>query len=467
MNPALQRGRASTGSVNSFDDPNEHATDYISSMYQQSSSTTIRPPTTSLNPPSIPRKKVVPPPPPPKPVKSNVSSSTSPSYTNSSIQSTPSGSMYQRSLSSDGKSTSPERRSPERKSPALTFPRPPPTLSTQMPLSGLDDSDDGSTPSSPAEIAKELSNLQAFKRMSLDASNQVSDPDLPSKNRIPDISELMEAGVDQDAARLLWVPGFPVYRIMLTVAHLHPEIAANDDWKDFVQRRVEETKTTGTIGRVKSISGGNSQRRLSRSKSILSRQIDPADEDSWSQYSDTGHKELERRASVDKGGPTERHMITVSELEKLEALIKEGALERQGRPLSAESIEMIEATPPLAADVTPPTEDISPLMPMKGTLRRTRHTSMRNVRRGGGARSARRSSEAKKSSRMSQDSASEEDGLVPNIETSSISPTSPLYNRRIPCQRYMENLSHNSSRLTWRSREQAPLQFWNNLIYET
>lgn len=44
--------------------------------------------------------------------------------------------------------------------------------------------------------------------MSLDVSNQVSDPDLPSKRMsIPDFSELLEAGVDEDAARLLWVPG--------------------------------------------------------------------------------------------------------------------------------------------------------------------------------------------------------------------------------------------------------------------
>src|SRR6266496_4276031 len=149
----------------------------------------------------------------------------------------------------------------------------------------------------------------------------------------------------------------------LMAAHLHPEIAANYDWKDFVQRRVEETKTTGTISRVKSISGGSVPNRLSRSKSILSRQIDPSDEDSWSKYSDAGHKELERRASMDKGGPTERHMITVVELEKLEALIKEGALERQGRPVSAEGVETFESLPPLAADVPPPAEDIPPLMP--------------------------------------------------------------------------------------------------------
>jgi hypothetical protein len=44
--------------------------------------------------------------------------------------------------------------------------------------------------------------------MSLDLGNQVSDPDLPSQRiSVPDFSELLEAGVDEDAARLLWVPG--------------------------------------------------------------------------------------------------------------------------------------------------------------------------------------------------------------------------------------------------------------------
>jgi len=189
-----------------------------------------------------------------------------------------------------------------------------------------------------------------------------------------------------------------------------------------VQRRVEETKTTGTISRVKSIGGGGSQRRLSRSKSILSRQIDPSDEETYSKYSDAGHAELERRTSRGPGSPTERHMITVAELEKLEALIKEGALERQGRPISGEGIEL-ETIPPLAADVPPPAEDVPPLIPMKGSLKRSAHTSMRNVRRGGLAavRTARRSSEPKKAgSRISQDSVYE-DGIPP----AAISPTSP------------------------------------------
>lgn len=215
---------------------------------------------------------------------------------------------------------------------------------------------------------------------------------------------------------------------------MHPEIAANDDWKDFVQRRVEETKSTGTISRVKSISGAGSHRRLSRAKSILSRQIDPSDEDTYARYSDAGHRELEQRSSRDTNGPPERPMITVAGLEKLESLIKEGALERPGRPTSGEGIETLEVITPLAADVSPSAEDIPPLIPMKGTLKRSAHTSMRNVRRGGlsAVRTVRRSSEPKKdSSRMSQASASEEDGILrPEIvDTSKISPALAQYEK--------------------------------------
>lgn len=207
MNPAHQRGQASTSSVRSFDESNEHATDYISGMYYSDFSSESLPPLkhTNYSAPSPPRKKEVP----------SLHARTSPSNHSIPLRSnSPSGSTYDQSASSQSVSISPERRSPN-----LTRPRskkpPSPTapLAPQLPLSGLNDDDDGSSPTSPAEIAKELSNLQAFKRMSLDVSNQVSDPDLPSNNRlsIPDFSELMEAGVDQDAARLLWVPGILIY----------------------------------------------------------------------------------------------------------------------------------------------------------------------------------------------------------------------------------------------------------------
>ena len=214
MNPAHQRGQASTSSVRSFDESNEHATDYISGMYTEPLSLEQERQRPRLSPsihhaPSPPRKKVVPPPPPPK--ENTIPSATNSSYSNSSIQSTPSQSMYQPSLSSESGPPSPEQRqSPTLTRPRLRPPSPPPQLSSQMPLSGLGGDGDESSPSSPAEIAKELSNLQAFKRMSLDASNLVSDPDLPSNRMsVPDFTDLMDAGVDQDAARLLWVPGLP------------------------------------------------------------------------------------------------------------------------------------------------------------------------------------------------------------------------------------------------------------------
>ena len=208
MNPAHQRGQASTSSVRSFDESNEHATDYISGMYYSDFSSESLPPLkhTHYSAPSPPRKKEVP----------SQHTRTSPSNQSNALHSnSQSGSTYDRSASSQNVAISPERRSPTLTRPRLKAPSPTAPSTPQLPLSGLNDDDDGSSPTSPAEIAKELSNLQAFKRMSLDVSNQVSDPDLPSNNRlsIPDFSELMEAGVDQDAARLLWVPGTLIYEL--------------------------------------------------------------------------------------------------------------------------------------------------------------------------------------------------------------------------------------------------------------
>lgn len=214
MNTAHHRGQLSTSSVVSFDESNEHATDYISGMYQDFSP--------DSSPPRIKHHHRSPSPPK---YRGSSSPPSNPSSTYNrqlaSINTTPSPptpTKYQRSKSSDSIPTSPNSKSPTLTRPKLRAPSPPPLpLSTQMPLSGLKDDDDGSAPSSPDEIAKELSNLQAFKRMSLDVSNQVSDPDLPSKRiSVPDLSELMEAGVDEDAARLLWVPGFfPILAILM------------------------------------------------------------------------------------------------------------------------------------------------------------------------------------------------------------------------------------------------------------
>src|SRR5271156_434393 len=139
MNQAQhQRGQPSVSSVRSFDEANEHATDYISGMYQDinhhsSSSPPRRPPGTAppstMGPhngyPAPLRRKDVRTPgaatrlprPPPQPVPTTGDTSRS----NSSIQSTPPGSTYQRSPSSgSSSSSSPER---ERKSPIMTRPR--------------------------------------------------------------------------------------------------------------------------------------------------------------------------------------------------------------------------------------------------------------------------------------------------------------------------------------------------------
>jgi hypothetical protein len=188
MNPAHQRGQPSTSSVRSFDETSDNATDYISGMYQDTSEISTHPPTSKKN--GLPPLQT---------------SSLSPDSALSK-SSNNSRSQHQRRISNEKiPTTSPQSKSPTHTRPRLKSPSP---SHTQIPLSGLEDDIDGSSPSSPAEIAKELFNLQAFKRMSLDVSNQVSDPDLPSNRMaLPDYSELLEAGVDQDAARLLWVPG--------------------------------------------------------------------------------------------------------------------------------------------------------------------------------------------------------------------------------------------------------------------
>jgi hypothetical protein len=209
LSPAHQRGRASTSSVRSFDESSEHATDYISGMYQDPSA---EPPPHRQNG-STPKKNGLPLlQTSPMPLQTSLPSAASPLAT----QHSPPRTIHQRRISSENPpTTSPERTSPTRARPRLKTASSSPSQNrvAQIPLSGLEENGNDSTPSSPAEIAKEMFNLQAFKRMSLDVSNQVSDPDLPStRMAIPDFTELLEAGVDQDAARLLWVPGTPLTR---------------------------------------------------------------------------------------------------------------------------------------------------------------------------------------------------------------------------------------------------------------
>lgn len=145
----------------------------------------------------------------------------------------------------------------------------------QYPITNIDN---------PNDIAQELSNLQALRRMSMDVSNN-SDPDLlpfqgMSLMAMPSIAP---RGDDEaDPSRLLWVP-----------AGVHPELAPTE-FKNFVEKRVQSMKrrssesTLSVDGLDRSNSGS-----LRRKKSMLSRQIDRRGAE---EYVD-GAERLERKKS--------------------------------------------------------------------------------------------------------------------------------------------------------------------------
>ncbi|KAI0839850.1 hypothetical protein F5Y06DRAFT_264773 [Hypoxylon sp. FL0890] len=153
----------------------------------------------------------------------------------------------------------------------------------QYPITNIDN---------PNDIAQELSNLQALRRMSMDVSNN-SDPDLlpfqgMSLMAMPSIAP--KGDDEADPSRLLWVP-----------AGVHPELAPTE-FKNFVEKRVQSMKrrsgesTLSVDGLERSDSGG-----LRRKKSMLSRQIDNAGGHGAEEYVD-GAERLERQKSQRQSG---------------------------------------------------------------------------------------------------------------------------------------------------------------------
>ncbi|KAI3321199.1 hypothetical protein HD806DRAFT_199227 [Xylariaceae sp. AK1471] len=139
----------------------------------------------------------------------------------------------------------------------------------------------------PNDIAQELSNLQALRRLSMDVSNS-SDPDLlpfqgMSLVAMPSIAP--KGDDDTDPSRLLWVP-----------AGVHPELAPSE-FKNFVEKRVQSMKRRSSEsslspdGLDRSDSGS-----LRRKKSMLSRQIENGSGHGADGYID-GAERLERRGS--------------------------------------------------------------------------------------------------------------------------------------------------------------------------
>ncbi|GAP88317.1 putative SNF5-component of SWI SNF transcription activator complex [Rosellinia necatrix] len=139
----------------------------------------------------------------------------------------------------------------------------------------------------PNDIAQELSNLQALRRMSMDVSNN-SDPDLlpfqgMSLMAMPSIAP--KGDDDADPSRLLWVP-----------AGVHPELAPSE-FKNFVEKRVQSMRrrSSETSLSPDSLERGDSG-SLRRKKSMLSRQIDNGGNHGINGYVD-GAERLERKRS--------------------------------------------------------------------------------------------------------------------------------------------------------------------------
>ncbi|KAI4109757.1 MAG: hypothetical protein LQ339_001541 [Xanthoria mediterranea] len=191
------------------------------------------------------------------------------------------------------------------------------TANTQFPLNDIE------YESNPEAVAQELSNLQALRRMSMNA-NTAGDPDLPSFNSdfgIPNAPPSGKADED-DSARLFWVP-----------ARIHPELAPTE-FKTFIDSKVNSIKRRSGDG---SLSADGLQRDgagggLRRKKSMLSRQIDNSGGRGAEGYQD-GAERLDRKKSL---SGAETFNTGISNLQDLEELVNDSATVMQRLSLDTE-----------------------------------------------------------------------------------------------------------------------------------
>ncbi|KAG5981978.1 hypothetical protein E4U55_002440 [Claviceps digitariae] len=149
---------------------------------------------------------------------------------------------------------------------------------SQFPLTNIDN---------PKDIAQELSNLQALRRMSMDVGNS-NDPDLPPMGFCA-MPVIAPTGNDDenDPSRLLWVP-----------AGVHPELAPSE-FKSFLENRVQSIRrrsgesSLSAEGDVKRSESDSLRRR----RSMLSRQIDNSGGQGAVGYVD-GAERLGRKQSI-------------------------------------------------------------------------------------------------------------------------------------------------------------------------
>ncbi|KAL6854671.1 hypothetical protein J3F83DRAFT_754422 [Trichoderma novae-zelandiae] len=138
------------------------------------------------------------------------------------------------------------------------------TAGQQFPLTNIDN---------PNDIAQELSNLQALRRLSMDVGNSI-DPDIPPMSLAAMPAVAPRGGDDEnDPSRLLWVP-----------ARVHPELAPTE-FKTFLASRLQSIRRRSgdSFLSVSDEKYGDEQNpmnpsSLRRKKSLLSRQVDNSDE---------------------------------------------------------------------------------------------------------------------------------------------------------------------------------------------
>lgn len=240
-----------------------------------------------------------------------------------------------------------------------------------FPLTNIDNAND---------IAQELSNLQALRRMSMDVSN-THDPDLLpfSGVSLMAMPSIAPTGDDDEAdpSRLLWVP-----------ARVHPELDTGA-FKTFLENRVQTMKRRSgdSFLSVDGAQVGGGSGSLRRKKSMLSRQVNTHTENGDS-YTD-GAERLRRNGSLPDYSTPE---LSLNELvNDPTSVVQKLAHETRGEDGGADS-------------------PILPVAPGMGLRRSTKTT----YRKGGSQRFAKKLGEKQVASKMS----SEESPPLPPVDPS-------------------------------------------------
>ncbi|KAL7946630.1 hypothetical protein V8C42DRAFT_321259 [Trichoderma barbatum] len=284
------------------------------------------------------------------------------------------------------------------------------TTGQQFPLTNIDN---------PNDIAQELSNLQALRRLSMDVGNSI-DPDIPPMSLAAMPAVAPRGGDDEnDPSRLLWVP-----------ARVHPELAPTE-FKTFLASRLQSIRRRSgdSFLSVSDEKYGNesdpiNSSSLRRKKSLLSRQIDNSEE-------------RNSEGNADRVDRSERHGFKDNQQDRelsLDELVKDPS--KAVQRLAQESHSYSGSLETGMDDIP-----ILPVAPSSGLRRSTRTT----YRKGGSLRFGDKASFSK---RMAQRQQSGETIETPVAATEDISRGYPLI------KVHSEPASENFSRPTRPDRRQ-------------